>query len=203
MKKINGENLSCELRRFREVKNMKCVSLIGTILCLCIANGLAQSSSYNGAVFLVKLTNASNDESKTIFNVGEEILVKPSIENNSNELFPYLLSDERYLYKFSLTKVGETLPIGYRRDKAEILSLREENDSDYAGRRLTPDPTFPGEVLQLFTMKLSDRYENLTPGSYKLTIEYKTSKEIVVNNASKKLRLTREVDFDIVEIAKK
>lgn len=175
---------------------MKFVLVVTMMLSFSVGPNFAQSNSYEGAAFSFKLTNVNSEESKTTFRAGEEIVIKASLENNSNELFPFLVADDNYLYKFSLTKVGEILPIEYRSDNAHILSIREETPG--LGRQFAPDPIFPGDTKLLATMKLYDRYENLAPGSYKMRIEYKTNKEIQVNGVSKMLRLTSEVAFQIV-----
>ena len=181
---------------FEKSKKLKCVLFFALAIGIFANISYAQSNSYGNVAFTFKLTNSSNDDSKTTFTTAEEIIIKPEIENNSAELFPIISFDKNYLFKFKLTKVGENLPIKYRSDKTRILSIREETPG--AGAKLLLDPIFPGQTQELEVMKLSDRYENLAPGSYKLTIEYKTAKTIQRNSINEFLRLKYDVSFEIV-----
>lgn len=170
--------------------------LVGSVL-LSIASvmSFAQSNSYEGVTFSFKLTDAESKESKSTFRVGEEIVIRLGLANNSNNFVPLTVSDNNYLYKFYLTKDDEKLPVGYRSDKARILSIREEKRG--AGSVFSPDPIMPGVIWKLATLKISDRYENLTPGKYKLWIEYKSS--IYIEKTKELLRLSDEAVFEIVE----
>lgn len=85
---------------------------------------------------------------------------------------------------------------GYRNDKATLLATSEEERG--GGGKLYPDPILPGDTQGLDKMKLSDRYENLSPGSYKLNIEYKTGETIEANGVTKNLRLRHVVTFEVI-----
>lgn len=183
-------------QEFRHLKSMKIVSILIVMVGLCANTAFAQNSSYEGVAFSFRLTSTSSDESKTTFHVGEEIVIKPILVNNLLEAFTTLVTDVNYLYRFNLTKAGETLPAGYRSDKAALLSTREERGG--GGSEFEPDPMLPGETLELDTMKLSDRFENLTPGNYTLNIRYRTPKQIEINGVRTLLRLTSSVSFQIV-----
>lgn len=155
----------------------------------------AQSNLQQGVNFSFKLTDEKSEEDKSTFRVGEEIVIRLSLANNSNDLVPYTVTDNHYLYKFSLTKDDDLLPVANRSDKATILSIREETRG--IGRQLMLDPIMPGEVWELASLKISDRYENLKPGKYKLMIEYKTS--IYDEKTKKVVRLSNEAIFEIVQ----
>lgn len=124
------------------------------------------ASTHNGVSFSYVLTNGANEESKTSFHVGEAIVVLTKIENGSTNLIDYIVEDENYLYRFELTKTGWSLPIAYRSDKATLLSIREEEPG--RGMVMIPDPILPGDTKTLDSLKLSNRYDNLAPGTYKL-----------------------------------
>ena len=170
---------------------------IAILICSGFITCFAQSNSFQGVSFSFSFSDGKTEDGKTSFRTGEEIFIKTFIENYSVEPFSFLISDDYYLYKFSLAKEGENLLVSYRKDKAALLLLREENSMG-TGRQLIPDPIYPGNFQQLETLKLGDRYENLTPGKYTLSIEYKTLKFIQINEIKKRLRLTYEATFEIL-----
>ena len=166
------------------------------ILLTAFIEGYSQTNSFDGVKFTFILTDISNETKKTNFGSVEEIIIRPRLENNSNEPFPLFTTEEYYQFKYSLTKTGERLPIAYRADRATVLSLREEERSGYGGNLLL-DPLSPGDVSNLVTMELADRYENLPAGHYRLMIEYKSGKFITIEGRTGRLRLRDEVEFNI------
>lgn len=173
-----------------------CAVLAMLAAALVSMNCAAQSNEYDGAVFSFTLTNGKSDEAENCFDEGEEIFVKTHLANQSAEMLDTLLTDTNYLYKSVLTRDGLREPIPYRNDRAELLRLREETQSS-VGSQLIPDPMLPGESVELDTFKLSDRYPSLKPGSYKLSIEYKSSKPKLVDGVNTNVRLTQTNEFSV------
>jgi hypothetical protein len=122
--------------------------------------------------------------------------VRPMLVNNSDEPFLTDDTDVNYLYRFSLTKVGDDLPVGYRSDKTTLLSIREEKRGCCS--ESPSDPLHACASSKLHTMKLSDRFEDLAPGNYILDIRYRTRNIVEMNGVQTFLKLSSRVSFQIV-----
>jgi hypothetical protein len=185
------------------IKNMKQLKLMLSVMVLLgifTLTSFAQSNPEEdkNVRFWFELRSNNAEESRTTFSVGEKIVIKTFLENYSNELFPFSVTDENYQYRFELSRVGGKGVIGYRKDKEHLLSIREEEPPG-TGKNLALDPILPGNTQELETMSLDDRYENLETGTYKLIIEYKSGKIVQPDKSGKRHRRLRyEVMFEIV-----
>ena len=182
---------------------MKIFFLIAFLLIPLAGNSAAQANTYKGVSFNIRLTDGKSRESRNTFAPGQEIVIETRIINKSDRAFPTGHDGgDDYMFKFTLHKMGETQPVAYRPDRAHTLKIRENTPCE-ACMRLWLDPIPAGDEMELSSFKLGDRYENLGPGDYTLTIEYRTLEAIkekgkVVGN----IRLTDSVSFTIEQGSK-
>lgn len=135
------------------------------------------------------------DTEKVSFRVGEEVYIRPLLTNNSFEPLDWTITDPNFLFIFDLRKEGESLPVSYRADKAALLSIREEEMG--AGGKLSPDPIPPWEIQGFEEMKLSDRFETLSAGKYKLLIHYKVNRPKKTKGGYERVRLRYTCEFEV------
>lgn len=144
------------------------------------------------AKFLIKTVGGNDDKGKDTFRVGEKILIKTLLKNESNEPLQMVAVNPFWQYRVMLVKLGKPGPVPFRSDRARLLSYTE-NDWG-AGAVLWRPPLEPGRSKELMTLDLNEIFDPLEPGRYKLTVFYRTG----VGRYSRTKLPSSKLDFEIV-----
>jgi hypothetical protein len=121
--------------------------------------------------FLIRAVDEKDKKNKATFDVGEKIIIETMIKNDSEEDYPYTMTDNYYHYQFNLQKKGKKSAEKHREDKIKSISAGQREPRFFA--RLVAPNIKPGESRLLRRLDLNDWYENLEPGEYRLTIQYR------------------------------
>lgn len=123
--------------------------------------------------FLIRAVDAKEKKNKATFKVGEKIYIEALIKNDSEENYPHTVIDKYYNYQFNLQKVGEIRVKKHREGKIKTISKGQREPTYFA--RLEGLPIKSGEARVVGSLDLDDWYENLEPGEYRLTVQYRSN----------------------------
>ncbi|MGI8669593.1 MAG: hypothetical protein ACR2J3_07035 [Aridibacter sp.] len=123
--------------------------------------------------FLIRAIDAKEKKHKATFNVGEKIYIETLIKNDSDENYPHTVISKYYNHQLNLQKVGEKRVKEHRKDKIESISRGQGKPKFFSD--IEGIPIKPGESRVVGMLDLNDWYENIEPGEYRLTIQYRSN----------------------------
>lgn len=163
-----------------KLKKVNLILLLGcwlwSVLILQSAPILGQNTAPNNEKkpkikFLIMPVDESKQGRKTTFKVGEKILIKALVKNNTGEVFRPTIIYKYYSYQLDLRAIGGKRSKRHREDKIKSISANAMSPAFMS--RLPGNPIENGRISLVDTLNLAEWYENIEPGEYKLTILYR------------------------------